>query len=404
MGNTSTTNASNAAKKLQVEKSKFLNIAEELFGKIFSYLEPEELINKYVVSKQFRENIIQNLKNRKGKIHVPREFETINKAYNFIEKNQNFMFNDNGEIVESSSESSVRNRVFHTIVLDPGQHLVEKDEDNQNLLNIECPVMIVGDPNAEKEDITVMGSFCITANGVHVEHLTIRGSKYNAVYVVKSSCTLADLIITDCGGCGVFAFDAVLNCLNIMVSKCQKSGAVAYEEGTIIFRGKRTLITGNCLSGNSVYHGLTVFGPHSRIQIVKPLTKEAISKENMGGGDLGTASGATLNQIKTTVTPASQLMEAKELSLLPKEYVNIKASVIESLVRTPAFRLMEAKELLYEEILSQKEYEEIEASLGFYPSLSSSSSLKRKRKSSRFKHVQSQDKKSKKGPGYRFRF
>ena len=289
MGNTSTTNASNAAKKLQVEKSKFLNIAEELFGKIFSYLEPEELINKYVVSKQFRENIIQNLKNRKGKIHVPREFETINKAYNFIEKNQNFMFNDNGEIVESSSESSVRNRVFHTIVLDPGQHLVEKDEDNQNLLNIECPVMIVGDPNAEKEDITVMGSFCITANGVHVEHLTIRGSKYSGVKLNgQSSCTLTDLMINQCrDGVVAYGSDAVLNCTNIMVSKCIYSGVYADWGATIILRGNRTLITDNCLDGRSSSYGLDVDGPYSKIQIVKPLTKEAISKGNKGGGNWG---------------------------------------------------------------------------------------------------------------------
>jgi hypothetical protein len=32
---------------------------------------------------------------------------------------------------------------------------------------------------------------------------------------------------------------------------------------------------------------LLVSGPSSKIQIVKPLTKEAISKGNKGGGDCG---------------------------------------------------------------------------------------------------------------------
>jgi len=287
MGNTLT--AVNPFKKIKIKKdSKILSIANELLGEIFSYLEVNN--NFFLVSTIFYEPMIQNLKNREGKIHVPGDFKSINEAYNFIEKNQNVVFEDD-KIVEkeSSSESSVTNRLFHTIVLRPGQHLVEKSTDEYgfkvNYLNIECPVNIVGSPKVlDKRKIVVVGGFKITANGVHVEHLTICGSKYNGVYA-WSSCTLADLMITDCGDFGVFANDsgAVLNCLNIIVSKCQKSGAVAYEEGRIIFRGKRTLITDNCLSGNSVFHGLTVFGTHSKIQIVKPLTKEAISKGNKGG-------------------------------------------------------------------------------------------------------------------------
>ena len=70
-----------------------------------------------------------------------------------------------------------------------------------------------------------------------------------------------------------------------MVSKSIYSGVCAGEGGTIILSGTRTLITDNCLSGFSDSYGLKVFGPSSKIQIVKPLTKEAISKGDKGGGD-----------------------------------------------------------------------------------------------------------------------
>ena len=68
---------------------------------------------------------------------------------------------------------------------------------------------------------------------------------------------------------------------------------------TIILRGNRTLITDNCLDGYSGSYGLFVFRPSSKIQIVKPLTKEAISKGNKGGGNWGANYNATLNQIET---------------------------------------------------------------------------------------------------------
>jgi hypothetical protein len=192
-----------------------------------------------------------------------------------------------------------------TIVLGPGDHVVEESTDKygrkQNYLNITCPVNIVGSRDVlDKSKIVVVGGFRITANGVHVEHLTIRHKNGTGV-VGKSSCTLTDLMIDQCDGYGVFAggSDAVLNCTNIMVSKCMKSGVFAYNGGTIILRGNRTLITDNSLGGYSDSYGLLVWGPSSKIQIVKPLTKEAISKGNKGGGDWGAEWGAKLNQIET---------------------------------------------------------------------------------------------------------
>jgi hypothetical protein len=88
-----------------------------------------------------------------------------------------------------------------------------------------------------------------------------------------------------------------LNCTNIMVSKCIYSGVHAWDGGTIILRGNRTLITDNCVA--SLSYGLRVSGSSSKIKIVKPLTKEAISKGNKGGKNWGAKYGATLKQIET---------------------------------------------------------------------------------------------------------
>ena len=207
-------------------------------------------------------------------LHVPEDYRTINEAYARIEQ----------------SKGAVT-----TIVLGPGDHVVKG-----GTLNIKCPVNIVGSRDVlDKSKIVVVGGFKITANGAHVEHLTIRHKNGNGVRGY-SSCTLTDLMIVQCEY-GVYAYgsDVVLNCLNIMVSKCIYSGVYAQSGGTIILRGNRTLITDNCLDGDSYYYGLEVFGPSSKIQIVKPLTKEAISKGNKGGGDWGAGGRATLDQIET---------------------------------------------------------------------------------------------------------
>jgi hypothetical protein len=214
-------------------------------------------------------------------LHVPEDYRTINEAYASIEQ----------------SKGAVT-----TIVLGPGDHVVKRSNYGKNYLNIQCPVNIVGSRDVlDKSKIVVVGGFNITANGVHVEHLTIRHKKGSGVRG-ESSCTLTDLMIDQCG-CGVYAYgsDAVLNCLNIMVSKCIYSGVGAGDGGTIILRGNGTLITDNCLYGNSSSYGLRVVGPSSKIQIVKPLTKETISKGNRGGGDWGATArnGATLDQIET---------------------------------------------------------------------------------------------------------
>ena len=157
-------------------------------------------------------------------LHVPEDYRTINEAYARIEQS---------------------NGALTTIVLGPGDHVVK----GGGYLNIKCPVNIVGSRDVlDKSKIVVVGGFKITANGAHVEHLTIRHKSGRGVYGY-SSCTLTDLMIVQCQyGVCAYGSDVVLNCTNIMVSKCQYSGVYAYNGGTIILSGNRTLITDNCLS------------------------------------------------------------------------------------------------------------------------------------------------------------
>jgi hypothetical protein len=129
------------------------------------------------------------------------------------------------------------NRVT-TIVFGQGEHVVEDDEDGYNYLHIKCPVNIVGSRDVlDKSNVVVVGGFKMHENihgNVHVEHLTIRGSKYHGV-AGSSSFTLNDLMIDQCEECGVWAYGSTLSrCTNIKISNCQYSGVCAVKGATII--------------------------------------------------------------------------------------------------------------------------------------------------------------------------
>jgi hypothetical protein len=123
-------------------------------------------------------------------LHIPENYRTLNEGYKRIEQ----------------SKGAVT-----TIVLGQGDHVVEESTDEYvNYLHIKRPVNIVGSLDVlDKSNIVVVGGFSINIDenihgNVHVEHLTIRGSKYSGVRG-NSSFTLNDLTIDQCGGFGVYA-------------------------------------------------------------------------------------------------------------------------------------------------------------------------------------------------------
>jgi hypothetical protein len=218
-------------------------------------------------------------------LHVPEDYRTLNEGYKRIEQ--------------------IKGAVT-TIVLGQGEHVVEEytdkegdssDEDGDSsdehvyhYLEIKCPLNIIGSPKVlDKSDIVVVGGFFIGENihsNVHVEHLTIRHKEGSGV-LGYSSFTLNDLMIDQCGQYGVYVYGTLLRSNNISISKCQRSGVFAWGGATSILEGSETLIYNNCLNGSTSEYGLRVIGSSSKIQIVSPLTKESISKGNLGGGNCG---------------------------------------------------------------------------------------------------------------------
>jgi len=77
-------------------------------------------------------------------------------------------------------------------------------------------------------------------------------------------------------------------------------GVCACTSGSITLIGSNTTVHDNCTNGDGGEYGLQVYGsPFSTIQLVSPWTKEAVSINNGGGGNWGSAGAGDINQIKT---------------------------------------------------------------------------------------------------------
>ena len=70
---------------------------------------------------------------------------------------------------------------------------------------------------------------------------------------------------------------------NLQVVGCSRSGVYAYDTGTITLSGEDTSIKRNVTDGDSWNYGLKAYSSSSNIQVVHPLTKNQISKDNCGG-------------------------------------------------------------------------------------------------------------------------
>ena len=270
---------------LPIQQKVKYDLPIELLQLIFLCLTYEEYLIANCCCKNF-----QRRQAEKSFLLVPRDYMTILGAYGAYEQYKN------------------KGKNLTTIVLGKGEHVIfdraesefnmEYDlrDDEENIddeLWLHTPINIVGSPEEDKKEIVVKGSFRINidddsdgTNIAHLKHLTIRGSKRNGVDG-DSSFTLNDLIIEQCGWCGVvangFNWPIKVTCCNVIVTGCQGSGVRAALRSSIILKGSETFISKNS------YYGLEVEGLYSKIQIVSPLTRESISKDNefrnFGGGD-----------------------------------------------------------------------------------------------------------------------
>jgi hypothetical protein len=108
-------------------------------------------------------------------------------------------------------------------------------------------------------------------------------------------------------------------CTNVEVRQCGGSGVLAYMGGSITLIGAKTTVHDNCTKGESGAYGLVVYNANTTIQLVSPLTKEQVSKDNGGGGDWGAVFGGDINQIKT--------ISQTEMGENGDQYLNVDAKI-----------------------------------------------------------------------------
>jgi hypothetical protein len=158
-----------------------------------------------------------------------------------------------------------------------------------------------------KEMVVVVGGidFEEGIQGIcHLQHLTLRQAKNEGVYG-ESSFTMEDVLVEQCGGCGLYAekmgyYGVVGRCTNVEVRQCGMSGVAASYSASITLIGAKTTVHHNCTKGDSDNSGLQVYGSSSStIQLVSPLTKEQVALDNGGGGNWGAGEYGDIHQINT---------------------------------------------------------------------------------------------------------
>jgi hypothetical protein len=134
----------------------------------------------------------------------------------------------------------------------------------------------------------------------HLQHLTLRQATGYGVQG-NSSFTMEDVLVEQCGYHGVRAYGTggVGRCTNVEVRQCGWSGMYADDGASITLIGAKTTVHHNCTGGSGMYGLHVAFSSSSTIQLVSPLTKEQVSRNNSGGRNWGAAWGGDINQIKT---------------------------------------------------------------------------------------------------------
>ena len=224
-------------------------------------------------------------------IKVPEDHATLVLAKewlkNFKGRNVTLSMDDHGVIRVATETVTTPN----TILLGQGEHHIDG-----NYEHISSAMNIVGDPGVARKDIVIKGGIWFEEGipGIcHLQHLTLRKAENDGVRG-KSSFTIEDVLVEQCGSQGVRAYGTgvVGRCTNMEVRHCGGSGVDAYDGASITLIGAKTKVHDNCTKGNSSSYGLAVHGSSSfssiapsTIQLVSPLTKEEVSTDNGGGGN-----------------------------------------------------------------------------------------------------------------------
>ena len=172
----------------------------------------------------------------------------------------------------SKAVEKARKERYTKILLLNGVH----DEKGEQVV-IDFPLTIIGE---SKDGCIVLGGLGIRGkkeDDVNVSNLTLRGSTgYGVLGYNCASMHLDNVSVENSGTIGVFVFGTKRNTMkNCNVSHSKTSGLVVSHGGLMIISGKDTTIHNNCTNGGGSIH------------LVSPLTIEAISTDNGGGGNVG---------------------------------------------------------------------------------------------------------------------
>jgi hypothetical protein len=162
-------------------------------------------------------------------------------------------------------------------------------------LNIEHPINIIG---AGRDQTFVKGyGFKIEGTkeegkNVVLKDMTISETSDNGVEGYDGLSWLCDsMTITQCGGCGVYAYKTKGRLINCVITQCGGSGIWCWPNALIELEGDQTKVDGNGTDGNSHFYGLNTYHTSSTIHLLFPLTKESVSTNNCGGRNYNSNDG-----------------------------------------------------------------------------------------------------------------
>jgi hypothetical protein len=160
-------------------------------------------------------------------------------------------------------------------------------------IEIDFPLQIIGIGQSKSiingAGLKIIASANQNERPVTIKYLTLQETDRSAILNSNGMLTKLDNVcVCNCKSYGVTAEKGGrIEMVNCIIKNNGYSGIYVTENSTVVVSGQNTLIKGNVTSNENIYYGLHASDEHSRIQIMRPLSKIHISSENMGGGNWG---------------------------------------------------------------------------------------------------------------------
>jgi len=194
-----------------------------------------------------------------------------------------------------AKEKAYEEKIVKLILLKEGTYNLEET------LTIACPISIHG----AGQDNTIIQGRGIDIRGtkeekkiVGMQGVTMKGSSQGGLYAYNGLSFLCkDMTFTQCEYHGVEAINTKGRLINCVITQCGKSGIIC-TNALIELEGIQTKVDGNGTSLNDWY-GLVAYDRSSIIHLLFPLTKESVSTDGTGTGNMNTIKNDATNKYWT---------------------------------------------------------------------------------------------------------